>query len=196
MALYSSYTDEQLLALLKGGDEAAFTELYDRHWERMSAYVLKVIQSPDDAKDIVQEVFVSIWKRREEIIVSGPLIAYLLKSVRNLSIRYIERNITQHRFLDRLTEHTRQLDLTAVNSIELDELEKAVDAAIAKLPPKMQEVYRLSRYENLSYRDIATRLGIAETTVKKQVSNALKNIRSELGGLSATAIIYQLFLLH
>jgi RNA polymerase sigma-70 factor (ECF subfamily) len=84
--------------------------------------------------------------------------------------------------------------LPEVNKLELYELEARVNKAIDALPSKMREVYLLSRMENLSYRDISRQLGIAETTVKKQVSNALKSIKTEIGGLSATALLFLVFL--
>jgi RNA polymerase sigma-70 factor (ECF subfamily) len=191
---FSTYTDEQLLLFLREDEAAAFTEIYQRYWEQMALYVLKVIHSREEARDIVQEVFVSIWKRRKELVVSGPLIAYLLRSVRNLSIRHIERNLDRYKFIDSLTEQMDKLPgLPEVNMIELKQLEEQVDKAIAALPPKMREIYLLSRQENLSYREIAQKLGIAQTTVKKQVSNALKNIRTDVGGLSVTAMLYMAF---
>ncbi|MEC5142981.1 RNA polymerase sigma-70 factor [Chitinophaga sp. 212800010-3] len=193
---YSTLTDDQLLQLLRSNDEGAFTEIFNRYWEQMSLYVLRVIRSEEDARDIVQEVLLSIWKRRQELEVRGSLVAYLLKSVRNLSIRYIERNITRHQFLATLSEHFGHLETpTAASIAELKQLEERVDKAIAGLPSKMQRIYLLSRHENLSYREIAHQLGIAETTVKKQVSNALKIIRTEIGGLSSTAILYLALLL-
>jgi RNA polymerase sigma-70 factor (ECF subfamily) len=140
-------------------------------------------------------VFVSIWKRRKELDIKGTVIAYLLRSARNLSIRAIEKNNTRQRFIESLSEYTRHLEqLPEVNKLELYELEARVNKAIDALPSKMREVYLLSRMENLSYRDISRQLGIAETTVKKQVSNALKSIKTEIGGLSATALLFLVFL--
>lgn len=192
--MHQQLTDERLLQLLRENDAAAFAEIYERYWERLSLYVLKVIHSSDDAGDIVQEVFVSIWKRREELKVNGPLASYLFKCVRNLAIRYIEKNITKRNFLSSLSMHCQQVDVSTVDALELRELESKFAGAIAKLPPKMQEVYVLSRQENLSYREIAQQLGIAETTVKKQVSNALKVIRVEVGPLTPTALLFMIFL--
>lgn len=193
---YSTHTDDQLLQMLRSNDEGAFTEIFSRYWEQMSLYVLKVIHSEEDTRDIVQDVLLSIWKRRLDLEIKGPLVAYLLKSVRNLSIRYMERNITRHKFLATLSEHTKHLEgLTPVNVVELKQLEERVDEAIAALPYKMRRIYLLSRQENLSYREIAQQLGIAETTVKKQVSNALGIIKTKMGGLSGTAVLYIAFLL-
>ena len=195
MTSWTTYSDEQLLLLLREGDEGAFTEIYNRHWEQLALYVLKVIRSREEARDIVQEVFISVWKRRQELEIRSSLVAYLLRSVRNLAIRHIERDMNRYPIVSQLSEYTGDTTgVSAPDAIELKQLEERVDNAIAKLPPKMREIFILSRQENLSYREIAEKLGIAETTVKKQVSNALKNIRTDLGGLSSTAIIYMAWL--
>jgi len=187
--MYHLLTDERLLQLLRSSDEAAFNELYDRYWEKMSLQGLKVIRSVEDARDIVQEVFVSLWKRREELDIHGSLAAYLLKSVRNLSIRHIEKNITKQDFLLSLSAYFQQPIAASDSQVELRELETRIAGAVSKLPHKMQEVYLLSRHENLSYKEIARQLGIAETTVKKQVSNALKVIRAEVDTLPVALLI-------
>ena len=189
--MYQGLTDEQLLQMLHGNDEEAFAEIYDRYWEKMALYSLKVIRSSEDASDIVQEVFVSIWKRRHELVINGPLLPYLLKSVRNLSIRYIEKNLRKLDFLSSLSYYCEHLDLSSVNELETKELENKLAGVVASLPSRMQTVYLLSRHEHLSYREIAQQLGIAETTVKKQVSNALKVIRNQISGLSVN--VYLLF---
>lgn len=192
MTAYSFLSDETLLELLKDQDETAFTELFDRYWERLFIYVLKATKSHDDAQDIVQELFLSIWRRQGKIELKSSLIAYLLKGARNLSLKFIEHNIRKIELSDAALYELGQADVASVSFLELQELEERVDSAIAKLPPKMQQVYLLSRHENLSYHEISMRLGIAETTVKKQVSNALKSIRVEIG-LSASSGLYLIF---
>lgn len=188
--MYKHLTDEELLGLLRNNDKQAFAEIYDRYWEQMSLYVLKITRSPEDACDIVQDVFVSIWKRRTELIISGALKAYLLKSVRNLSIRYIEKNISKKGFVASLSLYWKSPDMSTTHALEFRELESKLTRIVAKLPPKMQQVFVLSRHENLSYKEIAQRLGIAETTVKKQVSNALKMIRTEVSGANIITVFF------
>lgn len=195
MPALQSYTDLGLIELMRNDDEAAFAEIYRRYSLMLISYSLKVIQEKEQTKDIVQEVFISIWKRRASLSLSGDLSHYLLKAVRNLSIRYIEKNITEKNFTKRLALFTQHLPSSPYNALEIQELEEKIEAAINNLPPKMKEIYYLSRYENLSYKEIANKLGIAETTVKKQVSNALHIIRNEIKGIQGAAIIYALFFL-
>lgn len=180
MEYYCSLSNEQLLVLLKDGDQQAFATLYDRNWEEVLTYVFKAIGSLDEAQDIVQEIFISIWRRRGEIAVSTSFKAYLLKSARNLSIRHMSKAGVKSRLLQELADQMHEAELSFHDSLELDELEARVDKAVENLPPKMREIFILNRNENLSYREIAETLGISEMTVKKQISNARKSIRAEM----------------
>lgn len=182
------------MLLLKDGDKNAFNEIYERHWQRMAEYVLRVIKSQDEAQDIVQEIFVSIWRRRETIEIKGSLVAYLLKSARNLSLKYIEKNLHKENFYHSLSTHLADVQLLKLTPIEVKEMEEQLERAIDALPSKMREVFRLSRFENKSYKEIAAELGIAETTVKKQINNALKIIRSQFGGQNVNKMLLYMLL--
>jgi RNA polymerase sigma-70 factor (ECF subfamily) len=187
--MYQLLTDDDLLKLLRDGDRESFAQIYERYWEPMFLYSAKVIRSRDDAADIVQEVFVSIWKRRAELMLTSELAPYLFRCVRNLSIKYIHKNILRENFLATLTDSCSTLDGNQRPALELKELETQINAAVSRLPPKMQEVYLLSRRDHCSNKEIAARLGIAETTVKKQMSNALKVIRTNLNHGTVSAVI-------
>ncbi len=194
--MYRKLTDDALMQLLREGDTKAFAELYERHWEWLSLQVLKILHSREDARDIVQEVFVSIWKRRMEIELKSTLTGYLLKSVRNITIRYLEKNITRNHYLQTLSDNFLTEAGNPALYCEYRELQHTVDGAVAGLPPKMREVYLLSRNEKMSYKEIACRLGIAENTVRKQLSNALKSLRasvSELTVLLLVSLVSRLF---
>lgn len=183
-AMYQQLSDNALVELLKNSDSRAFEEIYQRYWDRLSLQVLKITGSREDARDIVQEVFVSIWKRRSEIELKGPLVVYLFKSVRNGAIRYIEKNITRNNYLHTLSVNA-PLDMsTPASQYDLKELQNKLQQVVAGLPSKMQEVYLLSRNEGMSYKEIAQYLGIAENTVRKQLSNARKSIRTSASELS------------
>ncbi len=193
MALYDHYSDKQLTALLKEGDTGAFTEMYERYWDRLLVYVMRAVRRQPDAEDIIQELFVSIWRRREELDIEHALSTYLYNSARYLALRYIERNITRsnhlHSLAAGLSGGAGEPDSTIEAAIFGRELEAKIDQLVKQLPPKMQEVFLLSRREHLSYKEIAERLSISEETVKKQVSNALRILRGNLGQLPAALFI-------
>lgn len=184
MALYSSYTDEQLLASLRSGDTVAFTEVYERYWDKLLIYVTRFIRRPSDAEDIVQELWVSIWRRREELHIERNLSTYLYTSARYLAIRHIQTSTTYAAYLDRLAA---QLSVFATRDESLEpelfgrELDRQIDKLIEELPEKMKEVFILSRKHHLSYKEIAERLSISEETVRKQIYKSLQILRNRLG---------------
>ncbi|WP_216846776.1 RNA polymerase sigma factor [Mucilaginibacter sp. L196] len=194
--MYNSLSDHELAILLREGDNAAFTEIYDRYWEKMASYAIRLTKSEDEGADIVQEIFVSIWNRREVVEVKGTLVSYLIKSTRNLSLKYIEKNITKSHFLERLSESMKDVLSDFNDQVSLKQLQGHIDETVDKLPSKMREIYLLSRNEQLSHREIAQKLGIAENTVKKQISNALKILSSSINGefSAAVAVLFVHFL--
>jgi RNA polymerase sigma-70 factor (family 1) len=192
MALYRTYTDEQLIISLREGEAGAFTEIYERYWNKLLVYTMRVIRQQPGAEDIVQELFVSIWRRRQTLDIEHALSTYLYNSVRYLAFRNIEKNNTYSGYLQRLAVWMAGEDVNA-SGIEAEifgrELEGQIDQLIRELPEKMQEVFILSRRHHLSYREIADRLSISEETVRKQVYKSLQILRSRLGPLPAGILI-------
>jgi RNA polymerase sigma-70 factor (family 1) len=190
------HSDETLLRMIAGGDQEAFSCLYRRYWEPLFVTTVKVIRSKEDAADIVQEVFLSLWNRRSELSLTGSLAAYLQTSVRYKAIHYIEKNVTRRNYLEMLT------DLAAAGSppsaealLQVKEIREAVSASVENMPSKMQTVYRLSRQEQLSHKEIAAQLGISEETVKKHIQHALHLIKTAIGRTSAPLTLLLISLL-
>lgn len=180
MAKYKSLSDEALFDKVRLDDTLAFEQLYDRQWEVMFSSAMKVLHDEALVQDIIQEVFLSIWKRRKEIIFKGPIVAYLLKCVRNLTLREIEKDITRKNYQDSLQNLPNiEIENPAV-LVELKELEAIIKEAIEQLPPKMREVFLLRKMENRSYKEIAESLNLAENTVKKQLHLAKNRIKEAL----------------
>lgn len=164
------------------GDKEAFTAIYERYWEPLFVTAAKVLRSRDDAADIVQDVFLSLWNRRGELTIEGSPEAYLQTSVRYKAIHYIEKNITRRDYLAMLTETpTTDLAASAEMQLQLKQVQQAIQQAIEQMPPKMREVYQLSRQDQLTHKEIAARLGISDETVKKHIQHALQFIRTALG---------------
>jgi RNA polymerase sigma-70 factor (family 1) len=192
MALYGTSTDEKLVISLRNGDAGAFTEIYERYWDRLLVYTMRVIRQQPGAEDIVQELFVSIWRRRHELDIEHALSTYLYNSVRYLAFRYIEKNSTYSDYLKRLASRMAGEEVND-SGIEAEifgrELEGQIDELIRQLPDKMREVFILSRRHHLSYKEIADRLSISEETVRKQVYKSLNFLRGRLGPLPAGILI-------
>ena len=190
----SVHSDEALLRLMSSDDQEAFTRLYRRYWEDLFITAAKALRGKEEAADVVQDVFLSLWNRRHELNIEGSLAAYLQTSVRYKAIHYIEKNITRRDYLALLTDvAVNTLPPSAEIQLQLKEVQQAIHDAVARMPPKMQEVYRLSRQEHLSHKEIADKLGISVETVKKHIQHALQLIKTTL---SYTSVSFPLLLLY
>jgi RNA polymerase sigma-70 factor (family 1) len=180
-------SDEDLLHRMADDDQAAFTCLYRRHWEALFISTVRVIGNREDAEDIIQEVFASLWNRRKVLTLTGQLAGYLQVSVKYKAINYIDRNITRRHYLETLS---RVADAGTAASPEVllrvKEVQQLIQTVIGNMPPKMREVFQLSRREHLSHKEIAIRLGISEETVKKHIQHAMQLLRSALGKAPAS----------
>ncbi|GGB02490.1 RNA polymerase sigma factor [Puia dinghuensis] len=179
--------DGDLLRRMAGDDQSAFTTLYRRHWESLFVTTVRVIGNKEDAEDIIQEVFASLWNRRRSLDLTGPLAGYLQVSVKYKAINYIDKNITRRHYLQALSKAAETgAPASPEVLLRVKEVQQLIQTVIENMPPKMREVYQLSRQQQLTHKEIATRLGISEETVKKHIQNALQLLRSAMGKAPAS----------
>ena len=190
-------TDQELLQQMADDNRRAFTMLYRRYWEDLFITAAKALRGKGEAADVVQDVFLSLWNRRNELNIQGSLAAYLHTSVRYKCIHYIEKNITRRDYLLQLSEvEVSNSSENAEVNLQLKEMQQTVSNTVAKMPAKMQEVYKLSRQEHLSYKEISERMGISVETVKKHIQHALHLIRTNLPPHTFSFIILSFFRLR
>lgn len=170
--------DNEFFDLLSTDAEKAFEWLFRRYFSELCQVVYRVAHDEHLAQDLVQEVLYELWRKRDILTISISLRAYLKRAVLNRTLNHLRDNrqwSSEERMPEIAVEESDPVDM-----LRSEELQKLVDAAIDELPEKCRMVFVLSRYEELSYRDIATELGIAEKTVENQVSKALKYLRQRL----------------
>jgi RNA polymerase sigma-70 factor (family 1) len=181
------HTDETLLSLVADGDKDAFTLLYRRYWQSLFTTAARALRSKTDAADVVQDIFLSIWNRRDELSVTGSLAAYLQTSVRYKVIKYVEKNIVRRDYLSLLTEMLVSYQPPdAESQLHIKELRSVIQSAVEQMPHKMREVYQLSRHNHLSHKEIAERLKISDETVKKHIQHALQIIKTAISKNATT----------
>jgi RNA polymerase sigma-70 factor (ECF subfamily) len=142
--------------------------------------VYRVINDADYAEDIVQEIFTDIWRKRESINVQSSLRAYLRRASVNRSLNHIRK---QRMKFDENEEAIIDIESNTINGqqgMERDELEQRIHDCIDALPPKCKLVFSLSRFENMSYQEIADHLEISIKTVENQISKALRILRNSI----------------
>lgn len=181
MAAYSTYTDQELVALLQNDDQAAFAMIYQRYYRLLYIHALKKLADEDEAKDIIQELFTTLWTKRATILQDTNFAAFLYTAVRNRVLDYFTHQKVAEKYISSLQDFIDTDPVAADDRVNEKELLEFIQAEIQSLPPKMREIFLLSREQNLSHKEIAARLGISEQTVSKQVSNALKMLREKMG---------------
>lgn len=191
MAAYNKLTDLELTNLLKIGDHLAFTEIYNRYKFILHAHAINKLRDREEARDIIQEVFTYMWSKREIIQFSGSLSGYLYGAVRHAILNKITRKQVQERYFNSIKAFAMQRDVVTDHLIRESQLKNYIEKEIALLPPKMREVFEMSRKEYLSHKEIAWKLEISEQTVSKQITNALRILRVKLG-----ILIYLFLMMH
>jgi RNA polymerase sigma-70 factor, ECF subfamily len=162
-----------------------FEEMYKAYYGALRRSAENIIGDQDASHDIVQEVFLKLWHKKEGLEeVLNPK-AYLFKSVVNASLTYLEKNKKQLRLAEPELEHSGQAD----SNVLLKELESKVQKALNNLPPKCKAVFVLSRFEELKNKEIAEVLGLSIKTVENQMGIALKKMREDLNPYLTKEII-------
>ncbi|WP_316815176.1 RNA polymerase sigma-70 factor [Pedobacter nyackensis] len=178
---YATYTDPELVSLLKKDDHIAYAEIYNRYKWVLYLHALRRIGDREQSKDIVQELFLALWDKRANFDLRSHLSGYLYTSVRNRIIKYIAHQKVESAYVNSVKETLNEGKCITDHSIREKSLAAIIEKEIAELPEKMREVFILSRKHNLNHKEIALQLGIEDTTVKRQISNALKILREKLG---------------
>lgn len=171
-----------LLQGIRQGDAAAFKVLYDRYWQRLYVKACARVDR-NEAKDIVQEVMTTLWRRRNDVFTfeDGEIGRYLFTAVKYRVISHYAYGAGAA-----VIPNADVFELPAVeaaaasSSLEAKEFSEFIETEIRALPPRMQEIFRLSREEELSIADIARRLNLSEQTVKNQLTEALRRLREAL----------------
>lgn len=186
----SANTDNGLLKLLAQDNEQAFNALYDRYWHKLLAVASHRLASIEDAEEVVQEVFLNLWKRRATLELTHSLSTYLATACQYEILNWLAR---QQRF-SLYYEHEKNSKPLADHATEewlaFDELKEMIEKTVRALPEKCQLVYRLRKEQHYSEKQIAEKLDISVKTVENQLAKAIKKLRSALKGFRYVTFLF------
>ncbi|WP_231577466.1 RNA polymerase sigma factor [Sphingobacterium sp. IITKGP-BTPF85] len=167
---------------LKKDNKMAFSILFDRYSDILFRFIQKRIESVPDVEDIIQEVFISMWNRRSKIEVSDSIYPYLFKAAKYEMIDWLIKSEKRNRHLDYLEINKDQylIGTTSEDELIAKELARLLENEMSRMPDTMRSVFRLSRSEDMSIKDIANQLSLSEQTVKNNVSMALNRLKFKL----------------
>lgn len=157
-----------------------FEDLYNNHWDKLFAFCLNYTNDPHISKGLVQNIFISIWERREELSIQGAAENYLFRAAKLKVAEYFRNKAIRRTNLEKATVN----QATSKNNIEdfiyFNELKNRVKEIVSKLPPQCKLVYTLSREGGLKNSEIANQMSLAEKTVENHLTRALNTLRSKL----------------
>jgi RNA polymerase sigma-70 factor (family 1) len=186
-------TDLDLWNAVRKDSEWAFTALFDRYWDKLYATAYRYLKNHELSEELVHDIFLSIWTRRKTLEINA-FPNFLIKAVRyqlynqmrTAKVSLVPLSDQQYENLgweiNKGSEHLEEAEL-------LEQLYKCLDS----LPKRCQEIFRMSRINNLSNQEIATRLGVSKRTVENQLSISLKHLKIHWGELVAVALVSILF---
>lgn len=183
MGDYSKYIDQELTEFLRDGDRMAYTEIYRRYDRLLYLFAYKRLGNREEVKDIVHEVFLSLWLNHEQVNLTYSLSTYLHSAVRNKIIDLIARKQVSSRYINTFNNFVQSGQNTTDHLVRHNELLALIEKEIEGLPPKMRAVFDLSRKSNYSRKEIAEELGLSEQTVKSHMQHALKILKVKFGSL-------------
>ena len=177
---YKTYSDDQLLHLVKSDDELAFEEIFQRYWRKLYAIAYNRLQTIHLAEDIVQEVLTMLWIRRADLEINS-LNNYLSTAVRYNIFHEFRKNIQKTKFQDSLKiENIDQSYSTIEDELRYKVIQEQLQREVNKLPEKCKLVFQYSRELGMSNKDIAEQLQLSSKTVEAHITKALKHLRAAI----------------
>nr|WP_121273667.1 RNA polymerase sigma-70 factor [Pedobacter schmidteae] len=192
MNSYNAYNDQELAALLMGGDRKAYAEIFERYSRLLIAHAYKILADQDAASDIVHDVILNLWEKRTQINLNFSLSGYLYIAVRNRIFNAMSHKKVAGKYAESIIAYMEGTHVHSDDQLREKELTALLEKEINALPEKMREVFILYKMEELSYKEIADRLGITDKTAKQQVYNAVKILKTKIDiYLTLLPILYQ-----
>lgn len=172
--------NKNILVNLKNGDEKAFETLFWEYNTHVYHFIYSLLYEKSLAEDLTQTVFLKIWEKRDTIDPEQGFDAYLFTIARNLVYKETQNRLLSEKFMQTVQAQLSDADSLMEEKIDAESLREYINGLVEELPPSRREIFRLSRNEHLSYREIAERLSISEKTVETQLNRALRFLREKL----------------
>lgn len=190
--LSNPIADQLLLSRFRNGDEAAFRAIYERYYQKVYRFAFSFLKNKEQSEEILQETFINLWTNREKLDDALPLEPYLFTICKRLVLDAFRKATSTSKLRAVMLARIEAMNNTTEDHIIFSDLMKFTENAISSLPKQQQTIFRLSRFEGLSYEEIAKQLNISKHTVKNHLVAALKTIKDQF---EHQGILYCLFIL-
>ncbi|SDN00255.1 RNA polymerase sigma-70 factor [Siphonobacter aquaeclarae] len=172
-------TDEQLVDFLQQGQKKAFEEVYNRYWYTLYGVAYQSTGTREEAEELVHDLFENLWNRRESLVIRH-LGSYLVVAIKHLATNYIKSKITHRKYQEYLILNEIRQSYSTQEILDFEDLSEAVEEVMKRLPERTSEIFRMSRFENQSVKDIANRFNLSEKAVEYHITKSLKVLKEGL----------------
>ncbi len=176
----TEWTDEELISLLAQNSELAIERIFQKYYGFLCTVIFRYLRDSNLSEDMAQEVFFELWRKHESIQIQTSLKSYLKRAAVNKTLNFIRDNKITFDGEEELSILKGKI-VTPQKKLEAEELQEKINQAIDGLPDRCRMIFLLSRFEDMTYKEIAQKLDISVKTVENQISKALKILRDGLG---------------
>lgn len=174
------FIEQEMITLIQAGDEKAFEQAFKKYARPLHAYGYTLLNDSHIAEELIQDLFLKIWDQRNTLTIHTSLKAYLYRSLHNDCMNHIRHLKVKRNYESTMIKASDTINqLQPDNGLEFKEIQQKLRTGMNKLPEACRTVFQLSRFEHLTYREIATQLGISIKTVENQMGKAFKILRLE-----------------
>lgn len=180
----------QLISIekIKQGDVGVFQQLFHTYYARLCVYAERITGNDIAAEEIVSDMFLKLWEKREQLNIKSSVESYLISAVHHQSVNYLKHVKVEEKYWEAAQYQLRNIDLlnpydasNPLSPLITEEITREIESAIDALPPQCREILRLNKFEELSYDEIAERLGVSVNTVRTQIVRAMRKLQISLG---------------
>lgn len=185
-----AFNQAKIIEALGKDSQLALEELFNHYYPRLYNFSKAFLKFDDGIDDILQEVFLKIWRTRKDIKSTTTFNAYIFTITQNLLLNELRSRLNNQKMRDRLAKSSLAEEYLSFQHIEYDELKRKIDQAVEELPEKQKEIFKKSRIEGLSHKEIAEELGVTAKTVEYHISQSVKLLKDRLNKDGELTLLY------
>lgn len=173
-------SEQEIVSAIRQGDERIFEDTFRKYYQSLCNYANSILKEMDEAEEVVQNLFLSIWEKRTDLEINVSLKSYLYRAVHNHCLNRIKHLKIREEYQQYATNFYDSSYESVSQTVMTNELEQKIEEAIRKLPEQCRLIFRMSRFDELKYHEIAKQLELSPKTIENQIGKALKFLRLEL----------------
>lgn len=188
-SLFISYSDEQLVATIRDGNDDAYAELFNRHWQNVYNMVYSRIRHRAVTEEISQEIFMKLWDKRADLSIDN-FSAYLYTCVKHRCLNYIESKIARKKHWEHYKVFLPVQDDSTSKTVAFNDLREALEKGLNTIPKKSKMIFRLNRFEGRSVKEIAGQMNLSEKAIQYHLTRSVRELRLYLKEFLSVSVFF------